>query len=319
MKQKKKVVLVTGACGFLGSHVCKKLAEHHFVIGLDVELPTVKTDKIETVKGDITRPEQIKKILEKYKPEVIVHCAGIAHRKASREQYDLVNNIATECLSSVASVLKPDIHFILLSTISVYGEKHRGRPVKETNECLPTSFYAKSKLNAEKSLIKIQEMKKTQRLDILRLASVYDENWTLNLDKRVFGPKKLFFVQYGTGRQRMSVLARDNLADFIKFLIRDSWPKYGYRVLNVCDKEPVSFQDIIMGLRQKRAYRKKVTLFIPLLLIQVILSAAEFFWGRNRGMIRSYYDKIANNLIYDNQKMLDTGFMPRSSFKELFF
>ncbi|MBI4399983.1 NAD-dependent epimerase/dehydratase family protein [Candidatus Micrarchaeota archaeon] len=53
-------ILVTGGAGFLGSHLCKKLASEHEVIAMD-NLITGKKDNldnhnIEFVKHDITTP-----------------------------------------------------------------------------------------------------------------------------------------------------------------------------------------------------------------------------------------------------------------------
>ena len=56
-------------------------------------------------------------------------------------------------------------------------------------------------------------------LILLRLAPVYDCEWSLNLDRRVFAPKKMAYLKFGNGEQRMSALARSNLVDFIDFLI----------------------------------------------------------------------------------------------------
>jgi len=46
------------------------------------------------------------------------------------------------------------VHFIFLSSISVYGEDNLKDSVSEESECNPSSDYAQSKLDAEKRLIK---------------------------------------------------------------------------------------------------------------------------------------------------------------------
>jgi len=56
-------------------------------------------------------------------------------------------------------------------------------------------------------------------LIILRLAPVYDRKWSLNLDRRIFTPKKIAYLRFGSGLQKMSALAKSNLIDFIEFLI----------------------------------------------------------------------------------------------------
>ena len=54
---------------------------------------------------------------------------------------------------------------------------------------------------------------------IFRLAPVYDETWSHNLDRRVLAPLQLAYLKFGSGRQLMSALAKANLVDLIEFWI----------------------------------------------------------------------------------------------------
>jgi len=72
--------------------------------------------------------------------------------------------------------------------------------------------------DAEKRLIALCEDRILRNLIILRLAPVYDREWGLNLDRRVFAPKKMAYLKFGSGNQEMSALGRPNLVDFIEFL-----------------------------------------------------------------------------------------------------
>jgi nucleoside-diphosphate-sugar epimerase len=92
-----------------------------------------------------------------------------------------VNSEATENLARAAAMANPDLHFIFLSTISVYGENQIVQPVGEEAPCSPSSDYALSKFDATKRLIRLYEEGLLRKLTILRLAPVYDGECVLTL------------------------------------------------------------------------------------------------------------------------------------------
>ena len=198
-------LLTTGANGFIGRALCDKLSPDHRVICIDItERPDIPS-KIAWEPANITDSDSVAAICGKYIPDVIIHCAGIAHQKmgsVDRETYKKVNSEATENLAEVAARNNPELLFVFLSTISVYGEDPKGisrkdakaqrrlndNGVGEDAECNPSSDYAFSKLDAEKRLIALCEKGLLHNLIILRLAPVYDREWSLNLDRRVCAP-----------------------------------------------------------------------------------------------------------------------------------
>ena len=84
------IILVTGCCGFIGSHLCEYLLKNKIyekVIGLDnldpyydvnkkrINLKILnKYDKFKFLQEDILNTQSI----EKYKPEIICHLASLA-------------------------------------------------------------------------------------------------------------------------------------------------------------------------------------------------------------------------------------------------
>ncbi|MBN1906089.1 MAG: hypothetical protein JW927_13435, partial [Deltaproteobacteria bacterium] len=123
-------------------------------------------------------------------------------------------------------------------TISVYGETDLVQPVSENSTYNPSSDYAFSKLDAERRLIALYEKGLIHRLTILRLSPVYDRDFRLNLERRILGPKKSFYVLFGDGQQTMSALARPNLVDFIEFIVNTQDDERRLEVMNVCDQNP---------------------------------------------------------------------------------
>jgi nucleoside-diphosphate-sugar epimerase len=153
-------VLVTGASGFIGRALCRRLASGNEVIGVDITGPPDGALNITWEHVDLTDWGSVAAICEKYSPDVVIHCAGIAHQKmgaVDSATYMRVNSEATESFAKSAGKYNPDVQFIFLSSVSVYGEENLSVPVSEESECHPSSDYAVSKLDAERRLIALSD------------------------------------------------------------------------------------------------------------------------------------------------------------------
>lgn len=156
------ICLVTGAAGFIGSHVCWRLLEKGFrVVGVDSFtdfypkwikekniLPLLRKEKFEFIPEDLNRLD-LKNLLRK--ADYIFHLAAQAGVRASWGQNFSIytqNNIeATQRLleAAKASQIKK---FIFASSSSVYGFCPE-LPMSETSPVRPFSPYGVSKLAAE--------------------------------------------------------------------------------------------------------------------------------------------------------------------------
>ena len=117
-----------------------------------------KSTKYQFIECDLTDSILIKNQINAL-PKVVIHCAGLAHQKVGaydRKAYLKVNSELTENLATL-TMKNNHLHFIFLSTISVYGEKDLIQPVPENSKYNPSSDYAFSKLDAEKRLIALYE------------------------------------------------------------------------------------------------------------------------------------------------------------------
>ncbi|HDP26192.1 MAG TPA: NAD-dependent epimerase/dehydratase family protein [Deltaproteobacteria bacterium] len=319
-------IVITGAAGFIGSALCEMLSYSYTVVGLD----TKETGKgafncVESVKADITDKDSVSYIIEEYLPDVVIHCAGIAHQKIGRvdpKTYMSVNGLATENLARVAARANPKVQVMFLSSVSVYGEDNLRMPVTENSICNPSSDYAVSKYDAERRLVALFDQEKLNDLIILRLAPVYNRFFGLNLERRVFAPGKLTYLHFGSGDQKMSALARDNLIDFIEHLLkRTGEPESSVKnmqIYNVCDEQPYTFQRIIQVFKKSGVYRPRPSIHIPLFFIWISTRIAGHIFHAKRSWWHACYDKLASDLVYDNTRMLKTGFRPRHSLETLF-
>jgi nucleoside-diphosphate-sugar epimerase len=156
-------------------------------------------------------------------------------------------------------------------------------------------------------------------LIILRLAPVYDRRWSLNLDRRVFAPGKLAYLRFGSGSQKMSALARPNLVDFIEFLLKRSPQNSGVNILNVCDAEAYEFNKIIRVFQKSGIRPNRPIISIPLFPVWIATRIASIFLPGKRNWLHSCYDKLASDLVFENGKMMGTGFRPVHSLETVFY
>ncbi|MBN1975399.1 MAG: NAD-dependent epimerase/dehydratase family protein, partial [Sedimentisphaerales bacterium] len=72
-------ILITGATGFIGSALCHRLATGNKVIGVDIAGVTPsETLNIIWEQIDLTDFNSAATVCEKYSPDIVIHCAGIA-------------------------------------------------------------------------------------------------------------------------------------------------------------------------------------------------------------------------------------------------
>lgn len=321
-----KKILLTGSNGFIGAALKAHLCTQFEVLGVD---SSAYTGAGQTDSGyDLTDVDSIKELCHQFNPDVVIHCAGIAHQKIGRvdsSEYFHVNSFATENLAIAASAVNTDVRFVFLSSISVYGENDTQEPIKENDQCCPSSDYACSKLDAERRLRKLHSDGILKNVDILRLAPVYDSEWSLNLERRVFAPGKLAYIKFGDGKQKMSVLSRQNLVCFILHRLNQAelfrnkvYIEPECVIFNVCDKNPCSFSEIINVFRCSYHQPDRMVMTVPLGLVWGVTRLAALIFNNKRKWLHSCYDKLAHSLVFDNTQMLTTGFEPTHTLESIY-
>lgn len=316
-----RTILITGAAGFIGRELCSRLSSNSKVVGTDITKKHIALANIDWEMADLRDLNSATAICGQYCPDVIIHCAGIAHQKMGAidsATYMKVNSEVTENLVKVAGKINPGLSFIFLSSVSVYGEENISIPVFEENECHPSSDYAVSKLDAERRLIALFNEGVINNLIILRLAPVYDSEWALNLDRRVFAPKKLAYLRFGSGKQKMSALARPNLVNLIEFLLQKLIQNSEVTILNVCDAEAYDFNTIIRVFHKSRLYPHRVIIPVPLSAVRVATRIGGFLFTNKKRWFHSSYYKLASDLVFDAGKMRGTGFSPAHFLETVF-
>lgn len=252
-------VLITGAAGYIGSYVAKRLTqEDYYVIALDNEFRgnyrylrrAVSPDaKIEIINGDISDPDLIQRIIDKNMDiEYIIHLAAIPGLELCRKYpEDAVRTNVYGTYNLLDKAKKLDgATFIFASSAAVYGTPST-IPVPEDEETKPINLYGVTKESGEK-LCRIYSENGDMKVIILRFGNVYGLGlytyWATVIPKFVkqaLTTGKLTI--YGDGEQTRDFIHVRDLTRAIELLINKN-PGVEYEVYNVANGEAISVNKI---------------------------------------------------------------------------
>jgi UDP-glucose 4-epimerase len=154
-------VVVTGAGGYVGSHVSHELlSQGYSVIAID-DLSTGKRDfldsRVRFHEGKVQDSSFLARVFASLSDPVqsgVIHCAGLKFAGESVKyplEYYENNSVAVQVLIKVMAEFSINA-LVFSSSCSVYGSLKDLKPVSETSELNPVSPYGRSKLFAEKMI-----------------------------------------------------------------------------------------------------------------------------------------------------------------------
>ncbi len=308
MLEKTVKILITGVNGFIGKNVAHELYTIMGVeiIGVSVEescsFPEVKSYE----QGDISDFVRMEAIFEKHRPDIVIHLAAIVHKKSLNATYEVfykVNYLSSENIFKLCR--KYNVRKLLYSsTVEVY-DMCGSKIICEASEALPLSDYGKTKLMAEQALITLAESSE-MNYAVMRFAPVYGDDFTLNLDRRIYLVKGKLLYFFGDGSYFYNMCSILNVVDFVKAFIAGSYPSGVYNISdtkNYSVKELVAFEK--MKAAQKNGKKAPVSIRLPFYLtyiaIAIIEETLKIF---NRKSIISVYNfrKIFRCTVFDNTK-----------------
>lgn len=245
-------VLVTGASGFLGKEVVNSLLEKEIKVFCLARRNNFQTlyknnPNISFIEADICDEMQIKRIAETFEVEkidAVIQTAGLAHQfgKQIRERFWEVNVKGTENIAELAVNLNCK-RFVLISSVAVYGANLSNEKgfIDETAVCNPKGFYAESKFESEKVCKKICQ-ENNLPLTVLRPSTIIGEEDRGNVFRLIKLIDKGFFVWFGKGKNRKSLIYKKDVARACIEILEKSIESFETYNLTA---EPISMETIV--------------------------------------------------------------------------
>lgn len=289
--------LLSGHSGFLGSHILEVLVENH------KKVVTIGRNKNSQIIFDYKN-----KTKQKINSSYVIHTAGIAHRRNQKlnnfEELHNINVIGTKNLLDSLN-FKTLKTFIFISSVSVYG-KETGVLVDEKEPLLGSSAYARSKIEAEKVILKYAN-KFNFKYIILRLPLVTGKNAPGNLGRIDKYIKKGFYLRIGEGESKRSIISAYDVANSILEMENLNG------IFNLTDVHNPRIKDIDSTIA--RNYNKKV-FKVPTKVSLLFFKVGDFFsfipFNSND------FKKLTAELTFSNQKILkEINYKPINGLSDL--
>lgn len=311
-------VFVTGATGFIGSHLVDALLKKKYSVKCMVRktsnLRWLKDKPVELIYGDLFNEEILTPVLKVV--DYVYHVAGVTFAK-KKEDYFKGNVNATKSLLEISYKVNPHLKkFIHISSQTAVGPSYSEQPVDETMEYHPITTYGKSKMEAEKAVLDYFDK---MNCTIVRLPAVY-------------GPRDVAIYEYfKTMNMRLQPLIGfgDKLVSLIH--VRDTVNG----IILACEAEKAASQ--IYFISSKRYYnwkeigemtsklmgKKTLRIRVPHFAVYIVGAFAEFFSlfsskpailniEKCRDLTQKFWtcsaEKASRELGYSEQVNIEAGF-----------
>lgn len=305
--------LITGATGFVGPHLIKRLiADGHSckcLVRKGSEKKIAKIEGMEILFGDITKPETLVGIAEN--TDCLLHLATLGHMSnftVTEAMFYEINvqgtiNIMHEALRAGVNRI---VHCSTVAAMGICDEI----PSTEKTKCNPHHPYGRSKLQAETEVLK---MVKENNLPaaIIRFSMVYGPGDTRDILKLIRMAKKGLFPKVGT---RPKLTPMIHVLDAIGGLLlacEKGLPGEIYLITNR-DSEPF---DTIREIIQDALGLKKRAIFVPewaALTMALLIEKSFSLIGKSPPVSRKNIESTLADRVFSIEKaQKELGFTPK--------
>jgi UDP-glucose 4-epimerase len=296
MKGGRRLVLVTGASGFVGGHLVPSLEQQGWAVRRAVRSPSGEGDEV--VIGSLGPSTDWQAALADV--DAVVHLAARVHHRHEEHAvkiYRDVNIDGTLHLARCAASCSVN-QFIFLSTVLVHGRSNNGRaPFNENDVLTPRGLYGMSKAAAEAGLRGIAQ-DSGMGVTVVRPPLVYGSGAKGNFAMLVKAVKLGIPLPFAGINNYRAFLSVENLASFIA--LRLSNTQTSFDVFLVADQEQVSTPEFIERLAMAAGTRPRL-FSMPTSVLRTLLGMS----GR-----QEVRDSLMGSLVLDVSKAAATGWRP---------
>ena len=246
-------VLVTGANGFIGRHVCSELISRGWTVTgavRDKETGSLLPSEVLTLLvEDMYSVQDWHKALQGITH--VIHLIARTHTPDlertdsyldyKRVNVDLTENLTKACLSS--GIKK----FLFMSSIKAIGERSTS-PLDENFPALPEDNYGKTKLEAEKLLIELCSKGEGMEYVIIRPPLVFGPEVRGNFQRLLKIASAGIPLPLGSSNNMRSVIFGKNLAHAVVHLLEKS--DAGNNIFHISDEPDLSTTELLKKLRK---------------------------------------------------------------------
>jgi len=310
-------VLITGATGAVGPCVVQALqTTGHVVRTFSLDRPpggvTALGSGVEMRIGDITDPLAVQSAMQGI--DAVVHLAALLHivnpPAELRGKYEKINVGGTAAV--VDAALKADVRRVVLaSTIAVYGPSN-GRILNENSPACPETFYAQTKLAAEKIVLNARRADGQPIGTILRFGAVYGAGIKGNYQRLLRSLSRGRFVPIGAGQNRRTLIYGKDLARAV--VLATQHPAAVGKIFNVTDGRFHVLDEIITAISEALG-RRPPRFAIPIGPARIAAGIIEDVMrliGCQSFLGRTTIDKYTEDIAVEGRRIqAELGFAPQ--------
>ncbi len=298
MMTAKPRILVTGASGFIGQHLVRRLSARGYLVRAAARQPVIFDDpNVEGIAlGDMSRSFAAEYVVRGV--DAVVHAAGMAHARPGLPDaaYTAINVDATRQLARAARAARVK-RFVLMSSVRAQvGAVHDGI-VTEDTPANPTNAYGRSKIAAEALTAELLAGSNTQ-WTVLRPVLVYGSGVRGNMATLMRLAASPYPLPFAAMKGRRSLLSISNLIAAIEHVLQAEAARDATFI--VADSAPVTIADMLRALR-KGCGRASMLMPMPEAAIVAALRKA------GKGEIA---ELLGGDLIVDAARLRQTGWQP---------
>jgi len=310
----KEKVLITGANGFVGSHLCRRLSEdgYHVVAGIrdGCDGSLISELNLEYRFGDVTEPNTLPEMVKGI--DYIIHNAGVV-KAAKKERFFEVNQIGTRNLLEAVSKYGGPKKFVFISSTAAVGPSDGKQPLVEDDAPHPITTYGHSKLAGEQEVKKLSE---TINSIIIRPPAVYGpgDKETLIFFQMLNNRVKPYL---GNPRRRIQLVHADDLSRGIAMALKAK-TKSGSEYF-IAESVSYSYYSLVRHLRQAVG-RTSIPFYLPGWMLKstakISQAAVKAFGGAPMFTVEKANELLADWEVSVEKAARDFGFKSKISFPD---